>query len=474
MTSSRVRRPSGSGVAVPLGDSGVPHKAQVQALGASGSRGDANPGPRAGRQSPDPALGRNAHSVPPALVPLYGGLLLSFIVLGRPRNVKALAVVLAGAVVVGGAGSRWREATTWVVGGLALGAALYGVTRRQRFHPPGWRRAWTGVTAGLTGVVGASSLTVAGLGGLPTHLGLPMALTSAGDLLAVAGLAWLIEQRVAGRAAEALSEAAVVGLALLFVVLTLGVVPADGWRPELELIALTPPMLDIVVLWMVCSLVSLTERHPVSYGYLLAGTGFVLVAHVFYATATLMHEATASGTIETIVLCGGCLWAVSIAHPSLRRPFDPVPLRPSRPGKAKLAMLVALALTVPMVLSIQSAFGTSTRDPALVVGSTLLPLLIVLYLLRQVFTHAAAEYRAQHDPLTGVCNRVLFEDRLRLSLNQADRSGCSVAVMFLDLDRFKGINDSLGHAVGNQLLQAVVKRLQGVPARPGHPGPLRR
>ena len=87
--------------------------------------------------------------------------------------------------------------------------------------------------------------------------------------------------------------------------------------------------------------------------------------------------------------------------------------------------------------------------------------MLLLYLLHQVFTHAAAEYRAQHDPLTGVCNRLLFEDRLRQCLAQAERAVEPVAVMFLDLDRFKGINDSLGHAVGNQLLQAVVKRLQG-------------
>jgi diguanylate cyclase (GGDEF)-like protein len=60
-----------------------------------------------------------------------------------------------------------------------------------------------------------------------------------------------------------------------------------------------------------------------------------------------------------------------------------------------------------------------------------------------------------------VCNRLLFEDRLQRALVQADRSNSAVSVMFLDLDRFKDINDSLGHAVGNDLLKAVVKRLQG-------------
>ena len=112
------------------------------------------------------------------------------------------------------------------------------------------------------------------------------------------------------------------------------------------------------------------------------------------------------------------------------------------------------------VLFIRLLAGGAGRDAGLAVVATLLPLVIVVYLLHKVFAHAAAEYRAQHDPLTGICNRTLFEDRLKTSLVLAQRSGTAVGVMYVDVDRFKSINDSLGHAVGNQVLQAVVKRLQ--------------
>ena len=69
-------------------------------------------------------------------------------------------------------------------------------------------------------------------------------------------------------------------------------------------------------------------------------------------------------------------------------------------------------------------------------------------------------HQAFHDPLTGLPNRALFMDRLAHALAVAQRRGTSLAVMLLDLDRFKVVNDSLGHPVGDQLLLAVSERLQ--------------
>lgn len=68
---------------------------------------------------------------------------------------------------------------------------------------------------------------------------------------------------------------------------------------------------------------------------------------------------------------------------------------------------------------------------------------------------------AHHDPLTGLPNRVLLRDRLALALAKARRHGHLVGVAFLDLDRFKFVNDTLGHAMGDLLLQEVGHRLAG-------------
>ncbi|HXG57709.1 MAG TPA: EAL domain-containing protein [Thermoanaerobaculia bacterium] len=70
------------------------------------------------------------------------------------------------------------------------------------------------------------------------------------------------------------------------------------------------------------------------------------------------------------------------------------------------------------------------------------------------------EHLAYHDALTGLPNRPLFIDRLIVSLAQASRTDQKVAVFFLDLDRFKDINDSLGHSTGDVLLKAVAERIR--------------
>ena len=67
---------------------------------------------------------------------------------------------------------------------------------------------------------------------------------------------------------------------------------------------------------------------------------------------------------------------------------------------------------------------------------------------------------AHYDQLTGLPNRVLFNERLRYSLTQAERNQDMVAVMFLDLDGFKPVNDNLGHAAGDRLLHLVAQRLK--------------
>ncbi len=72
------------------------------------------------------------------------------------------------------------------------------------------------------------------------------------------------------------------------------------------------------------------------------------------------------------------------------------------------------------------------------------------------------EYKARHDVLTGAPNREMFFDLLRFAISSARRNGTQLAVLFIDLDYFKSINDTFGHAAGDAVLIAVVQRLKSV------------
>ncbi len=89
-------------------------------------------------------------------------------------------------------------------------------------------------------------------------------------------------------------------------------------------------------------------------------------------------------------------------------------------------------------------------------------------------TEARLAHQALHDPLTGLPNRALLFDRLAQAVRSAARGGPGVTVLYLDLDDFKAINDTRGHAVGDRVLTAVADRLARVLPQADTVAPARR
>jgi diguanylate cyclase (GGDEF)-like protein len=103
----------------------------------------------------------------------------------------------------------------------------------------------------------------------------------------------------------------------------------------------------------------------------------------------------------------------------------------------------------------QDCLVKSELEPALLRRS-------LTYAIERMRAEAQLAHQALHDPLTGLANRALFLDRLGVALERARRSGAQLAVLFLDFDNFKQVNDSRGHAAGDRLLATLGGRLSAM------------
>ena len=349
--------------------------------------------------------------------------------------------------------------TAAAIGALVIATAGYGLWSNGRRHPA-WLASWGVVTVGLAANVMALILERAQPAAFAAPSLLPRLLTILGEAAAVAGVAIALHQRLPGRWVESLAGATIAILSLMVPVLALFVVPQLGWYPGRELSTMAAPLLGFLSLWVGGTATAIGQGKLVSYRYLLGGFAAVFLAHAAAASLYLSGLHWTAVSLPAVDLFGLVLWGCALAHPSQSRTIDPVPFRSTPPSWVQVAMILVAALVSPAALAATVLVHGPGSLAVLGTGSVVLPVVIVLYLLHLVYARSSAEYRAQHDPLTGVCNRSLFNDRLDAALGDASRSGQGVAVVFLDLDRFKTINDSLGHAVGNQVLQAVVGRLQ--------------
>ena len=359
------------------------------------------------------------------------------------------------------------DAGSIVFSTFAFAAAAWAAWRTRQLR----RRAWALLAGGLFGwVVGDliwayQSIVVGSPLASPSvadvaYLLLPLGVVAAA--LGTAGARHLTGIR-------ALLDATVITASLFLIswVLVLRDLFATSDQSRAALaVAVAYPVADVLVV-AVCVLVMTTAlpSHRLVLGMVTVGltTMAVTDSALVYASA---HEQTA-GDALVIGWALGLLLVGASALQAARTPgFDiPADVERSRFGFWLPYVPLVIAATIALIDLWRSSTATHVivASGGVLIFATIARQLTVLVDNRALLGVVAEQ--ALQDPLTGLANRLLFTDRLNHAMQLRERDGREVAVLSLDLDDFKLVNDHLGHPSGDALLRAVGERLTGVVPR---------
>ncbi|WP_229069837.1 bifunctional diguanylate cyclase/phosphodiesterase [Actinoplanes sp. DH11] len=256
-------------------------------------------------------------------------------------------------------------------------------------------------------------------------------------------------------------------LALLWSLLPGSPLPGGPVDRLAEAVLLAYPVVDLVLVTMVVLLLTTRPDSPAGRRP-LALIGAAILA--FGSADTLRLLDAGPAWVETTGHLLGpaliALAALSPARPPLTRPATALLqhdwfhlLLPYGPVVVAGVLLVAQTIAGEPLTAFQAYLGW--LGLALVVTRQMLTIMDNTVLLDRIAdTQQRLHHLAYHDPLTGLANRALFRERLVLALQEHQTHGTPVAVLFADLDDFKLINDTFGHAMGDRVLTAVGERMR--------------
>jgi diguanylate cyclase (GGDEF)-like protein len=362
------------------------------------------------------------------------------------------------------------EAYTFIaLSAVAVVSTVLGI----RWYRPALRGPWVCICVALVLflVAGAARQEVGGLGDLSSRRSLvPDLLALPGYVVLAVALAGFARARRRGRAGDidATLDATVAALAVLSLAWTSLVNPVvarAGTPLYVKAVLACYPALSVFLVALSARIAfSPSGRRVVAYKLLFGAMGMMLLGDCVYMLVDTglvnlpLSVADAPYALAYVCCAAGAL------HPSMRGLTEPIPPGEVAPKSGRLAF-VAVALGVPALLTItrhDSVFSDRLVLAGIVLALTTTATWRVSRALR---AHARSEadlaYQATHDPLTHLPNRVAVEAHLARALLGDVTSGNQVALLFLDLDRFKLLNDTMGHTAGDELLVAVAGRLKG-------------
>ena len=261
-------------------------------------------------------------------------------------------------------------------------------------------------------------------------------------------------------------DAVVVTLAALLLAWVFALSPvlsnADAWLPAQLAVAIYPPMSATLVA-IGCRLAFDVDRRSPSHQFLFVGTVCLLVGDTVFAMEEVGRLHAGRAYELPFLFASSCFGAAAL-HRSMRYLNRPSARWSGNLTWARITML-AVALMLPAAVAATAPRGTPAAQAMLVGILLALAATAIARLVFSIIAQSKAQQRlthqATHDDLTGLPNRDLAVRLISERLQRDDRSSGHLAVMFADLDQFKLINDSMGHAIGDELLIAAAGRLSG-------------
>lgn len=171
--------------------------------------------------------------------------------------------------------------------------------------------------------------------------------------------------------------------------------------------------------------------------------------------------------LDSFIVFGIAFATASFVHPGAVEAFAPAVITNSEVNVRRSLTSFSVVLVGPVLIGVDLLTSLELSLPVVTVGSSALSLVVAVHLLELVRRWVAVEHQGQHDPLTSLPNRPLFFSRLEMAIESARLRDARFVTMFLDLDRFKAVNDTLGHDAGDELLRQVAGRLHDASLRVG-------
>ncbi|GLY08628.1 GGDEF domain-containing protein [Actinoplanes sp. NBRC 101535] len=228
--------------------------------------------------------------------------------------------------------------------------------------------------------------------------------------------------------------------------------------------SLAYPLLDLLALAMLLRLTIGSGRKPPAYRLLVVGTATLLVTDVAYTLLELAGNYAAGGVMDVGWMVAHTMMGATALHPTMAGVSQTAAAAPAGMiGTRRMLALAGASLMAPLVLTIEWLRGDNLDVPVIVGGCVVLFLLVMARLQGVVQLLAAAldtaQTQARTDQLTGLANRRLFHSRWERELGD---EGGPTALLYVDLDGFKAVNDTLGHETGDAVLEAVADRIRQI------------